>query len=131
MSNIGTVQNIYAAFGRGDVPTILSHLAEDVSWEDDASGELPLLVPRSGRAGVGEFFAAIGATGFTRFEPTAFLESGNVVVALVDVAFTVKATGKQVEQLDEAHIWRFNDSGLVQNFRHRVDTLAHQRAFSV
>lgn len=34
MGNNETVQEIYAAFGRGDVPTMLGHLADDVEWED-------------------------------------------------------------------------------------------------
>ena len=29
---IETVQTIYEAFGRGDVPTILDHLTDDVDW---------------------------------------------------------------------------------------------------
>lgn len=33
MSPIETVRQIYAAFGRGDVPAILACLAEDVDWE--------------------------------------------------------------------------------------------------
>ena len=33
MSNVHTVQEIYAAFGRGDVPAILSRLSESVEWE--------------------------------------------------------------------------------------------------
>lgn len=31
--NLATVQTIYAAFGRGDVPTILGALSEDIEWE--------------------------------------------------------------------------------------------------
>jgi ketosteroid isomerase-like protein len=36
---ISTVQSMYAAFGRGDVPGILAHLSPDVSWEFEAPGE--------------------------------------------------------------------------------------------
>lgn len=28
-----TIQSIYAAFGRGDIPAILAQLADDVAWE--------------------------------------------------------------------------------------------------
>jgi ketosteroid isomerase-like protein len=129
MSNLETVQSIYAAFGSGDVPAILERLADDIEWDADSSSNLPLVLPRRGRAEVGEFFAATQAVDFTKFEPTALLEGGDMVVALVDVNFTVKATGKSVEQLDEVHIWRFNSDGKVKNFRHRVDTHAHHLAF--
>ena len=129
MSNLQTVQEIYAAFGAGDAPTILSKLAENVEWDTDSTSGAPLLAPRRGRDGVGEFLAATQTAEFTKFEPTAFFESGNTVVALIDVNFTVKATGKAFNQLDEVHIWRFNDAGLVANFRHRVDTHAQELAF--
>ena len=47
MSNIPTVQDIYAAFGRGDVPAILAQLAEDVDWEYGmADAGVPWLQPR-------------------------------------------------------------------------------------
>ena len=130
MSNVQTVQEIYAAFGQGDVPTILSKLADDVEWDADSTSDTPFLLPRRGRDAVGEFFASVGAAEFTKFEPTAFLESGNIVVALIDVEFTVKATGRQVKQLDEAHIWRFGPDGKVVNFRHRVDTHQQHLAFN-
>ena len=38
MSNLATVQAIYAAFGRGDVPAILSHLTDGVAWEHGEGG---------------------------------------------------------------------------------------------
>ena len=39
MSNLPTVQLIYEAFGKGDIPAILDVIAEDVEWEawDDNS----------------------------------------------------------------------------------------------
>lgn len=129
MPNLQTVQEIYAAFGAGDVETILGKLADDVEWDADSATDLPLTKPRRGRSEVGEFFVATGAVEFTKFAPTEFLASSDVVVALIDVEFTVKATGKKVSQLDEAHIWRFNAAGLVTKFRHRVDTHAQYLAF--
>lgn len=129
MTNLATVQNIYGAFGRGDVAAILETLADDVEWDDDGASASPFLVPRHGRNEVGGFFQSLAAADFTKFEPTAFLESGNIVVALLDIDFTVKATGKSVTQPDEVHIWRFDDNGKVKSFRHRVDTHAQHLAF--
>ena len=34
------VQDMYAAFGRGDVETILNNTTEDVSWEFEAPAAL-------------------------------------------------------------------------------------------
>ena len=129
MNNLQTVREMYAAFGAGDLPTILSKLADDVEWDADAKSSVPLIQPRHGRGGAGEFFASMAAVDFTKFAPTEFLANDNIVIALIDVEFTVKATGKKVSQLDEVHIWRFNSDGLVTNFRHRVDSHAQHLAF--
>lgn len=129
MSNIQTVQSIYAAFGRGDIPAILGHLADDVAWEYDkeASG-VPWLVPRRGRAEVTKFFESLAAVDFQQFLPKTQIAGGNLVVALNDVAFTVKATGKRFVEEDEVHLWHFDDAGKVKRFCHKTDTLQSWRA---
>jgi ketosteroid isomerase-like protein len=132
VSNAQTVRDIYEAFGRGDVPTILSKLAPDVDWEygQGATADVPYLRKRRGREEVGGFFEAVGGgLEFEKFEPKEILEGDGVVVALIDVAFTVKKTGKSITEEDEIHVWRFNAAGEVARFRHGVDThtshLAH------
>jgi ketosteroid isomerase-like protein len=123
MSHAETVGKIYEAFGRGDIPAILERLSPTVEWEAGAPPtDIPWMQPRQGRQAVQGFFEALGALDFTRFQPTAVLESGLLVVALIDVAFTVRATGRTVVENDEVHIWRFDQQGLVTSFRHRVDT---------
>lgn len=125
-----TVQEIYAAFGRGDVPAILERLAPDVEWEYDASPtEVPWLQPRQGRSGAAEFFASLENLEIHRLEAKMFLEEGTTVVVVVDVDATVRKTGLPAEEIDEIHIWYFGDDGLVTRFRHRVDTLKHLRAW--
>jgi len=131
MAHVGTVQEIYQAFGQGDVPAILGHLAEDVEWEYGVnSTNVPWLQPRRGRAHVSEFFQALAAVDIKGFQPKTFLESGNVVVVLVDLDATVTATGRQVVEEDEVHIWYFDSAGKVRRFRHRVDTYQHWKAHS-
>lgn len=124
MTPIERVEQIYAAFGRGDVPYILSCLASDVDWEHDTfPNPVPWLQPLRGRDQVPAFFEALmSRVDMNVFQPRQFFADGNTVVDLVDVEFTVKATGKRVVEPDAVHIWRFNDQGLVQRFRHRVDT---------
>jgi ketosteroid isomerase-like protein len=130
MSYKETVQEIYAAFGRGDVPAILERLSPDVEWEYDASPtEVPWLQPRKGRAGAAEFFASLANLEFQHFEPRMFLAEGSTVVVLVDVDATVLKTGLRAREIDEVHIWHFGDDGLVTRFRHRADTLKHLRAW--
>jgi ketosteroid isomerase-like protein len=126
MRNSETVQAIHAAFGRGDIPSILSRLSEDVQWEYGVSStDVPWLQPRSGRADVAKFFEALAAVEFSRFQPKTVLENGPIAVSLVDVEATVKATGRRVVEEDEVHIWHFDEHGPVSRFRHRVDTHQH------
>lgn len=123
MNPVETVQQIYAAFGRGDIPFILAQLADDVDWEHDNVAPVPWLQPLKGRAQVPRFFDVLMTNvEITEFVPTFFGAQGDTVVSLVNLKFTVRATGRQVVEPDEVHIWRFNPAGQVQRFRHRVDT---------
>ncbi len=124
MGHKETVEEMYAAFGRGDVAAILDRLDESVEWEYGTQpwDGPPWLQPRHGKAGAAEFFASLGALDFHKFAPKAILEGDGLVVALVDVEATVTATGTRVTEEDEIHIWHFGGSGRVTRFRHRADT---------
>jgi len=132
MANIDTVAAIYEAFGRGDIEAILGRLAEDVEWEYGASStDVPWLQPRRGRADVGGFFASLAALEFHRFEVSTLLADagGSTVVGLCQVEVSGRTTGARFLEADETHIFYFNAEGLVQRFRHRVDTYQHWKAF--
>lgn len=131
MSHRHTVQEIYACFGRGDLQGILSRLAPAVDWEYAATtDEIPWLRRRNGPDEVAIFFAELAALDLHRFEPHALLESpdGRMVVALVNLEATVKATGRRIVERDLPHVWHFDDGGTVTRFRHGADTLQHARA---
>ena len=125
-----TVQHIYAAFGRGDVPAILACLAEDIEWEyGTAPNPVPWLQPLRGRAEVPRFFETLGSqVEFRSFMPKQIIAEGNLVVGLIDLDATVRATGKRVVETDEVHLWHFNAQGLAQRFRHRADSWHHAMA---
>ena len=129
MSHLKTVQSIYEAFGKGDVPTILGHLAENVEWEYGiVSTNVPWLQPRRGRTEVTKFFQALADFEIQKFEPKTFLENGDVVVVLLDLEGTVRSTKLRVVEEDEVHIWHFDAKGKVSRFRHRADTFQHWAA---
>lgn len=116
--------------GGGDVGAILAKLAGDVEWEYGVnSTDVPWLQPRRGRDQVAGFFQSLAALDFHAFQPTAFLESGPLVVSLVTFEGTVRATGRRMLEEDEVHIWRFNAAGEVVRFRHRADTHLQWTAF--
>lgn len=131
MSNLPTVQAIYRAFGSGDISAVLAQLAPDVEWDyGNAESEVPWLRHRRGTAEVVEFFQSLAAVEIRKFEPKAFCEGGDIVVALIDIDFHVKATGRTIAEEHEAHIWTFDGSGRVSRFTHKADTLQHWRAFT-
>ena len=124
MKNIDTVQGLYAAFGRGDIPAIIERLTDDVEWEHDTTDHgVVTLIPRRGRGEVGKFFQALGDLEFTRFEVQGLFESGAQVVAVVAVGHTHKRTRKSFADL-EVHLWTFDERGQVARFRHFVDSHA-------
>lgn len=124
-----TVAAIYAAFGKGDVPAILAHLADDVEWEfGGADSGIPWYKPRKGKANVPGFFADLAAIEITKFAPLAILADGDYVAVPIDLEARVKATGKVVKEI-EGHLWVFNKQGKVRQFKHWVDTLSHYRAW--
>jgi len=128
MSNVETVQEIYAAFGRADVPAIPGRLAGDVRWEHwpDGGGAqrhgVPWLAERAGRDDVAGFFASLAALDIHAFAPRAFLEGDGMVAAVIELDATVVATGERIRDV-EIHLWSFGADGRVTEFRHFVDTV--------
>ena len=115
MDNIPAVQEIYAAFGRGDVPAILARLAPDVVFDPDFDGTAPWLTRREGRAGVAEFFADLDALE---------LRDGDDIAVTIRILATVKAIGEALPE-DEMRLWTFGPDGLATEMRRYVDTAKH------
>lgn len=130
MSCLKKVQSIYEAFGRGDIPFIVGQMDPEVVWEyGSAPHDIPWLQTQRGPAGVTKFFESLAAVEFHKFVPKVMLEGPDLVVALIDLEFTVKKTGRKVVETDEPHIWHFNKNGKVIRFRHAADTLQHWNAY--
>lgn len=126
MPALETVQAIYAAFGRGDIPAIMEAISPDVSWEHGAVDHgVPWLKPGRGLGHVGAFFRVVGTQlEITRFEVQQLYAAADQVIAQSDIELKVKSTGKTVRDL-ELHHWRFGADGKVHAFRHVVDTHQH------
>jgi ketosteroid isomerase-like protein len=123
MGNRDTVQGIYEAFGRGDVPWILDQVAEDVAWEEweDNHGQnagVPTLVARHGRDGVVDFFDIVGGMDIRDFQVLDVIGDGRQVVAEVRIETDTYAD-------EELHLWTFDEDGKVSRLRHYVDTAKH------
>jgi uncharacterized protein len=134
MSHLETVQDIYAAFGRRDVPAILDRLADEVAWESWADNHaqragVPWLRPQSGRDGAAAFFEAVAGWEFRDFQVHRLLAADDAVVAEVSID-AVTETGAPVRD-EELHLWSFGPDGRVTRFRHYVDTAKHIAAAAV
>lgn len=122
MSNSDAVRSAYESFKRGDIPAILDLLAEDVEWDYGVvSTPVPWLQHRRGREAVRQFFDTLTELEFQQLDPKVFLESGDIVVALLDLRVTVKKTGRTIVEEDMVHIFYFKDGKIVRH-RQRVDT---------
>jgi uncharacterized protein len=121
------VQQIYAAFGQGDIPAILDQMDDNVQWEKwhDNYGQkagVPWLKEGHGKEGVMAFFQTIGSMlQFKDFQVLGLMEGSNQVAAEVLVEVDVPGTGGHFKE-EEIHLWTFNDAGKVVRFRHYCDT---------
>ncbi|HEX6394507.1 MAG TPA: nuclear transport factor 2 family protein [Acidimicrobiales bacterium] len=123
MSNVKTMQELYAAFGRGDIEMVLGGMDPNIEWREaennpyQPSGE-PWIGPD---AIVNNLFVKLGADwdGFT-VNPKEFHEAGETVVVEGRYAGTHKVTGKHLDA-QMTHVWRLRD-GKVTGFQQYVDT---------
>jgi ketosteroid isomerase-like protein len=128
MSNVETVQAIYAAFGRGDVPFILDQVADDVAWEAWADNSAQTagvahLAPRHGKQGVAEFFGVVGTFEIVDFDVIAILDGGDKVAAEFVIEANLPNGGHYRDE--EMHLWSFDEDGKVTRLRHYTDTAKH------
>jgi ketosteroid isomerase-like protein len=130
-NNIALVQKLYAAFTKGDVPTMLEHMSDDIDWgiEAAATREIPWHGTGKGKAYAVKFFEALGKeTVFTRFEPSGFLASDGAVACLVSWDATLNKNGRKMTQTVMHHFTIQN--GRVTKWRGWEDTAQTKAAFA-
>jgi ketosteroid isomerase-like protein len=125
--NVKTVQSVYEAFGRGDVPAILEVLTDDVDWASDAdSTEVPWWGVRHGKAEVTDFFATLATEmEVEEFTPLAVLGDGDVVLTVVRFRMKSRTNGRGASMLLH-HYWKVRD-GKIEYYRGAEDTLLTRR----
>lgn len=132
MSNVQLMQNLYEAFGRGDIPTVLGAMDPDIEWrEAEGNPYKP-----DGKAWYGpdavlnNLFIKLGTEfdGFT-VHPIEFYDAGPVVVVEARYTGTYKETGKNLDA-QVCHVWKIRD-GKVASFQQYVDTAHLQDVIGV
>eukprot|EP00611_Tribonema_gayanum_P021700 TRINITY_DN4222_c0_g1_i1.p2 TRINITY_DN4222_c0_g1~~TRINITY_DN4222_c0_g1_i1.p2 ORF type:complete len:138 (-),score=55.43 TRINITY_DN4222_c0_g1_i1:436-849(-) len=125
-SNLETVQAMYDAFDRGDIPFILSCFADNIEWDtrpEIAAHGLKLMQPRQGVEEAAGFFQMLhDDVDFERFEIKKLFDGGDSVVVWLSVKFTYKPTGKAFEDTYCLSIWEFDADGKVLKYTQAEDT---------
>ena len=120
-SNMRTIEEIYAAFGRGDIPFLLNKLAEDVDWRHPRPADIPWGGNRRGRESVAQFFAAIGEhLEVQQFRPARLVARDDAIIVFGSERMRAKTTGR-IYGVDWVHAWRLG-AGQIVEFREYTDT---------
>jgi uncharacterized protein len=132
MSNVRLVQDVYTAFGRGDIPAVLAAFDARIEWREAEGNPYG----PSGEAWVGpeavlqKLFMRIGAEweGFT-VHPKTFHDAGGTVVVEGRYTGTCTLTCKALDA-QMCHVWTVRD-GKVARFQQFVDTAQLQDVMGV
>jgi len=121
--HIDVVRSVYAAFGRGDLETILAALDPQVSWRTPGAPDLPTAGLRQGVPAVREFFGLLLSTfDISDFQPNNFLAGGDKVVVLGTSREGPKGSGRLVD-FRWVHVFTFQN-GKIVGFEEPADVSA-------
>lgn len=125
------ILDVYAAFGRGDIPAVLARIAPDATWGYDGPGLDDILWLRRGTGrdtAIGYFTGVAQTMDIKHFEPIAVAADGDRVLGLIRIDAVIRPTGKRLATT-EVHAFRVRD-GLIVDYRPVIDGLAFSTAFS-
>ena len=114
--NVEMIEGAYAAFGRGDIPSILEILSDDIEWHSPTV--LPQGIDTTGKDGVTTFFGKVAENwDGLQVEIDGIVASGDRLCAI----------GRAAGELDGSrtgyrfvHAWTIND-GLCTRFDEYAD----------
>jgi hypothetical protein len=124
--NLDTVKRLYAAFGTGDLQSLLGTLDAGIAWV--APGSAPWSGEGRGHEHVQRFFEQFGTTAALKtFEPRSFVADGDTVVVLGYEEGTSRKTGRDWKA-HFTHVFTV-DGGKITAHREYIDTQAIAEAF--
>ena len=116
--NLAFVQDMYAAFARGDIDYVLANIPEDCAeFGVIAAGPsaTPWHIDSRGRAGAAEYFKALGsAVEYQSFEPRDYAASGDHVYVTIYHRMKVRETGATMELKETIHHIQFKNDKLAR-----------------
>lgn len=120
--NLAVIQNLYGAFGQGDMQTVFSLIHPEVDWHYVAQREdLPWGGKWHGRDAMVQFFTAVVEhTELAEFGPREMMAFDDKVLVLGHERGTMKGSGEPFES-DWVHLFRIED-GQVAYVREFYDS---------
>jgi ketosteroid isomerase-like protein len=119
--NTTLIQTVYAAFGKGDLQTILGHLSPEVEWTLNGPEIIPYAGKKVGPAQVATFFQSLAETQEQHnLAIDEYIAQGDNVATVGRYSAVVKATGKRIDG-PVAHIFTVKN-GKITRFLDFVDT---------
>jgi len=126
--NSKIVQQAYADFKAGNIPSLLELVSDSVEWILPEVAGVDVSGTRRGRDGVADFFQTLEQSQeVVRFEPREFVAQGDKVVVLGNYTFQVKGTRRQFTS-DWAHVFTIQNGKIVR-FQEFTDTAAVSNAY--
>lgn len=128
-NNVAITQEIFARFGRGDIPAILELLAEDVLIEFYGPSVIPYAGTYHGQREARRFFETVlSSVDIHQFDPEEFIAERDKVIVTGHLRLTARATGGTIDS-DFVHVITMKD-GKWQRFRDFMNTAVAVEAFS-
>jgi ketosteroid isomerase-like protein len=128
---VQVVQDLYAAFGRGDMAGMLALLDEDVDWYfNGRPQDIPFAGHWQGHTRMADFFQTVTTTcDILEFGPDEVLIFGNHILSLGYERVRVKTTGREFES-NWAHLFTVKEGRIIR-LREFYDTAAMVDALKV
>lgn len=122
------VNQLYEAYNRRDINSILNTLSRDCIWEVMGQPEITFAGIYHGKNDVKEFFGKLEeALDMSDFSVEHILENGNLVVATGHFNAMARKTNKRFSTI-WSMTFEFNDEEQIVHFRDCFDTLTCARA---
>ena len=120
--HVSLITQLYEAFARGDVPTVLAAFDPGIEWREAEGSEYASGNPHVGPDAIvqGVFGRLVGEWDNFTVTPRELLATPNGVVALGRYTAKNKATGRPIDA-QFAHVWQMQD-GKIRAFQQYTDT---------
>jgi ketosteroid isomerase-like protein len=125
--NLDIVRNAYAAFGRGDIPSVVATFDQNIEWVSPPGSYRVGGVHKGADAIIKNFFMVLGEIWENLdVTPREYVDAGDRVFVLGTARGKGKATGKPVAA-SYVHIFEFKN-GKVARFEEYEDTATIREA---